>query len=56
MEKLIVLNYSTAEVHIYSYSTEKWPEGSNIDKLVESLGHRIEDVEYMTTDKEIIQH
>jgi len=56
MKKIIILDYYNGEAHSFSYSTEKWPEGSNLDLLVEAFGFKLENVEYLVTDKEIIQH
>jgi hypothetical protein len=56
MKKLIILDYSTGIAHLYLYSEEVWPDGSNLDKLIEAFGHNLENCEYMSTDKDLIIH
>lgn len=56
MKKLIILDYVEGVAHSHTFSLEKWPLGSNMDTLVETLGYKLDDVDYLITDQEIIIH
>jgi len=56
MKKLIILDYERGETHVYLYSEEVWPQDSNLDKLVEAFGHKVENCEYMSTYNDLIIH
>lgn len=50
MEKLVVLDYNTAEVHVYNVG----PEDLNISKFLKSKGHRSATCNWMFTTNLII--
>ena len=52
-EKLVVLDFTTNEVHIYPIAADYEPEATN---LLESLGHNINNCEWMFTTGNIIYH
>ena len=52
-EKLVVLDFTTNEVHIYPIATDYEPEATD---LLESLGHNINNCEWMFTTGNIIYH
>lgn len=53
MEKLVILNYSTCEVHIYNVDSE-----TNVDETyIRELGHKPSECSWMFAgDIEIIHH
>ena len=56
MVKLIILNYETAEIHIYSVTEKEEDEG--YEDLVEDFGHNLSNCHWMVAYNElkIINH
>ena len=55
MEKLVILDYSTGEVDIYSMDYEQNPDTS-AEELLDSLGHNADNCEWMFTKGNITFH
>jgi hypothetical protein len=56
MKKLIILDYTTGQAHSYTYDSIKHPNTEDVEELIETLGHNVNNSHYMTTDQEIIIH
>jgi hypothetical protein len=56
MKKLIILDYTTGEAHCYTYDAVKHPESEDVERLIETLGHSVNNCNWMTSDQEIIIH
>ena len=53
MEYLTILDFNTGEVHIYPVQFEQEPD---MDELLESLGHRANDCQWMFSNGNIKIH
>ena len=53
MEKLVILNFSTGEVDIYTTDYKQEPD---MDDLLDSLGHNANDCQWMFTQGNITFH
>lgn len=53
MEKLIILDFTTGEVDIYPVEYEQEPD---MDELLEKLGHRANDCQWMFSQGNIFSH
>lgn len=53
MEKLVILDYCTGDVDIYSVEYDYEPD---MDELLDKLGHNANDCHYMFTEGNIIHH
>jgi hypothetical protein len=53
MEKLIILNFSTGEVNIYPIEYDSEPD---MNELLDSLGHRANECQWMFTQGNITYH
>lgn len=53
MEKLIILDFSTGDVDIYPVEYEQEPD---MDELLEKLGHRANDCQWMFSQGNIFSH
>lgn len=56
MKKLIILDYTTGVAHCYSYDTLKHPKSEDVENLINTLGHNINNCDWMVTNEEIIIH
>ncbi len=57
MEYLTILDFNTGEVHIYPVQFEQEPDMDEwLDELLESLGHRINDCQWMFSNGDIKIH
>jgi hypothetical protein len=56
MKKLIILDFMTGECHCYTYDTAKHPESEDVENLIDTLGHNINNCDWMVTSQEIIVH
>lgn len=52
-EKLVVLDFSTGEIHIYPIVSDYEPE---ISELFKKLGHDIDSCQWMLTDGAFVVH
>lgn len=53
MEYLTILDFTTGEVHIYPVQFEQEPD---MDELLDSLGHRANDCQWMFSSNDIVVH
>ena len=53
MEYLTILGFTTGEVHIYPVQFEQEPD---MDELLDSLGHRANDCQWMFSSNNIVIH
>ena len=53
MEYLTILDFNTGEVHVYPVQFEQEPD---MDELLESLGHRANDCQWMFSNGDIRIH
>lgn len=53
MEKLIILDFSTGDIDIYPVEYEQEPD---MDELLEKLGHRANDCQWMFSQGNIFSH
>lgn len=53
MEKLVILDYCTSDVDIYSVEYDYEPD---MDELLDKLGHNANDCHYMFTQGNITHH
>lgn len=47
--KIIILNYCGPSVDVYQYDEKEFPE---VEDFVVSLGHKLSNVEYMTSEND----
>lgn len=52
MEKLVILDFNTGEVHIYNIDMKV----KCVEDLISKLGHRVNDCQWMFTSSDIIFH
>ena len=53
MEKLVILDFATGSVEIYNTDYVQEPD---MDELLDSLGHRANDCQWMFTEGDIVIH
>lgn len=49
--KVIVLDFTTGEVHIYSLKHDE-----DAEEFIENSDHNLSNIQWMTTDKQIVIH
>lgn len=57
MKSLVVLDFTTGEVHCYSYTLKELLKrfNDNLEEFIEYKGHRIKDCQWMCAEKLILQ-